>query len=137
MIERTALAQLISEMSLIVAVSNVYLAGRYQEIRDVLEQSTSIGNDGLKELRGKADASLVTGCIPALVVNLGALYVFLQPFASGELPLASICLWGCDAFVSAYLLLLVVFLLLVTWSGYLTIATVLKRREVTKNITAG
>jgi hypothetical protein len=119
------LAQLISEMSLIVAVSNVYLAGRFQEIRESLEWSTSVGDPQKQEYRNKLIVNLFSSCIPALIVNAGAMFVFMQPVVTGDLN-GSTCLWACDAFASAYVLLLGIFALLVIWSGWLSIATILQ-----------
>jgi len=129
--ERGAIAQILSEMSLLLAVSNVYLAGRYHDILDHLAINVGgTSQDDLKAARKQLTADLATSCLPSLLVNGAGTFVFVQPLATGKISSADLCAWGCDVFPLAYLIVFIFFALLFIWSIWLTGRTIAVRARV-------
>lgn len=133
--ERAATAQILSEMSLLLAVSNIYLAGRYADIMAGLD--FTVGADSTHDLETKRKslhANLVTSCVPAVLVNSAAVFVFVQPIGTGKIRASDICAWGCDVFPLAYAIVFAFFALLLLWSIVLTSKTVIARGTISREL---
>lgn len=128
---RDQVLQTFDALNLLLVFLSVLFGIRYSEVIDCLTEEIPYGDNAIRRLRNRTRVIFWTGCVPVMVISIGASLLFL-PLAFEVLSTCRFSPWYFDPIVSGFVFVEGISIGLALWMMFLSVQVIRKWCEINK-----